>query len=142
MSPILGGRQGPVRPAQGLLVGLKENAPPGPAPGAKMQSTPLEIPAPQNAAPGPHFPQHSPCKDMDSQCGLTTALGGRQVERTFCFPEKEMETQRASELSRVPQCISEGEGAKTRPSFQSGGRAQWLENRLWCHPPILPCAIY
>lgn len=52
-----------------------------------MQSTPLEVPAPQNAAPGPVFCQHRPCKDVASQ--PREATGGR----TFCFPEKEVETQ-------------------------------------------------
>lgn len=144
MSPILGGLQGPVCPAQCLLVGLKENSLPWPCSrgqDAKMQSTLLEIPAPHNAAPGPHFP-----RIVHARIGTVSVVLQQPWEitrlRLFASQRKRQKLRGPVNYPGSHSVLVRLKEQKPDLSSREGGRAQWLENRLWCHPTMQHCTIY
>lgn len=142
--PILpGGLNGSVCPAVNLLVGLKEDTPPWPCSRGQDAEHPVwNTYSPECCIWVPQSPSAAHARTWTvnlvlQQPGRPPGLRGLSASQ-----RRKWRLRKGSDLSRAPWCISEGEGERTRPSFQSRTRAQWLENGLWCHPTVWPCTIY
>lgn len=113
--------QGPVCPAECLLMGLKEDSPPWPCSRGRDVEHPTGntfSPECYSWAPFPPSTAHA----RYGQSAWSYNSPGKPPGGEDCLLPRERNggSERGSDLSRVPQCISEGEGEQNRPFFRVG----------------------